>query len=152
MEIVKLDSVTYTIHMVSKIYTSFKPASLNMAPTLGTVGETHIPRIGSGDNKPGSSSWVNKHSYLLDDLLQQSNGVLNLYSCSNFLRYKYFKLSFLNLVSLFFFPGLYLSLLRDMLGRSWMLLLISPSKFRSKSQIFLIYFDKCQCLISRNIL
>ena len=75
MEIVKSDSVTYTIHMVSKIYTSYKPAALKMVPTLETVGETYIPRIGSGDNEPGSSSWVNKHSYLLDDLLQQSNGV-----------------------------------------------------------------------------
>lgn len=48
MEIVKSDPVTYTIHTVSKIYTSFKPSSLKMAPTLGTVGETYIPRIGSG--------------------------------------------------------------------------------------------------------
>lgn len=151
MEIVKSDPVTCTIHMVSKIYTSFKPASLKMAPTLGTVGETYIPRIGSGDNEPGSSSWVNQHSYLLDDL-QQTNGVLNLYCCSNFLKYKYFILSFLNLVSFFFFPAFYLSLLRDMLGRLWLFLLIPPSKFRHKSQIFLISFDECQCFISRNIL
>ena len=151
MEIVKSDPVTYTIHTVSKIYTSFKPSSLKMAPTLGTVGETYIPRIGSGDNEPGSSSWVNQPSYLLDDLLQQTNGVLNLYCCSNFLKYKYFILSFLNLVSLFS-SAFYLSLLRDMLGRLWLFLLIPPSKFRHKSQIFLISFDECQCLISRNIL
>lgn len=142
MEIVKSDPVTYTIHTVSKIYTSFKPSSLKMAPTLGTVGETYIPRIGSGDSEPGSSSWVN---------LQQTNGVLNLYCCSNFLKYKYFTLSFLNLVSLFF-SAFYLSLLRDRLGRLWLFLLIPPSKFRHKSQIFLISFDECQCLISRNIL
>ena len=98
---------------------------------------------GVGGEEPGSSSWVNWQSSPL--MTSSNNPMVWLFTYTlarTFSKYKHFKISFLNLVSLFFCPGLYLSLLRDRLGRLWLPLLISPSIFRSKSQIFLISFGK----------